>query len=496
MQDNIGHFCGGSLIAKDMVLTAAHCQGGSYKVVIGRHNLNSKSGESISMRREIPYPQYNSKNTDGDWMIILLDSSTTQNVPLIKLNMDASKPSPQSEVTVMGWGDTTADDYTQELADELKSVTVNVISNSDCDASSGTINGWSDSYEGQITDNMMCARDNGEDSCQGDSGGPLVIEGKRGDGTDDIQVGVVSWGVGCASQHFPGVYARVSRVTDWIKQVVCTESSDPPTELCGGSGHTTTEAPNTTTEAPNSTTEVPNTSTEASTTTTEYSPTSTEYSPTSTEFSPTTTTVTPPTTTESNTYTSWPTWSPTSDIISDDITDEQAGSMLDVSNYGALGSVPDVSTSSSNNNWVTIIEDDFEEGFGFFNSGGPDAKWLTDKKERTGIIDLQERGDVISNSIDTSYSIYRVIFNAYLLSMEDDKSFCVDVSSDGGSEWTETQCWHGSDLSTKTWHDDLTVEFTPQSNPFDLKIRFRCQGTHNQDDVFIDKVAVQGVKNS
>lgn len=166
IQDSIGHFCGGSLIAKDMVLTAAHCQGGSYDVVIGRHNLNSQSGENIPMRREIPYPQYNSKNTDGDWMLILLDSSTTQNVPLIKINMDTSKPSPQSEVTVMGWGDTTADDYTQELADELKSVTVNVMSNSDCDASSGSINGWSDSYEGQITDNMLCARDNGEDSCQ------------------------------------------------------------------------------------------------------------------------------------------------------------------------------------------------------------------------------------------------------------------------------------------------------------------------------------------
>ena len=100
IDSNLPLVSGGSLIAKDMVLTAAHCQGGSYKVVIGRHNLNSKSGESISMRREIPYPEYNSKNTDGDWMIILLDSSTTQNVPLIKLNMDASKPSPQSEVTV------------------------------------------------------------------------------------------------------------------------------------------------------------------------------------------------------------------------------------------------------------------------------------------------------------------------------------------------------------------------------------------------------------
>lgn len=76
--------------------------------------------------------------------------------------------------------------------------------------------------------------------------------------------------------------------------------------------------------------------------------------------------------------------------------------------------------------------------------------------------------------------------------MEDDKSFCFDVSSDGGSQWTETQCWSGLDLPSKVWHDDMTVEFTPSSNAIDLKIRFRCVGSDNQDDVFIDKVAVEG----
>ena len=164
IQDNIGHFCGGSLIAADMILTAAHCQGGSYDVVINRHNLDSNSGESIPMAKEFPHPDYNDKVTDGDWMLVKLDRATTQNVPFININYDASKPSPGQEVTVMGWGDTTADDLTQELAEQLMSVTVNVISNEECDASEGTIGGWKEDYNGQITDNMLCARDNGEDS--------------------------------------------------------------------------------------------------------------------------------------------------------------------------------------------------------------------------------------------------------------------------------------------------------------------------------------------
>ena len=205
IQDSIGHFCGGSLIAADMILTAAHCQGGSYDIVIGRHSLNSNSGESIPMRKEIPHPKYNDRTTDADWMLVLLERPTQQNLPFVKLNNDKNSPRVGEEVTVMGWGDTTSDDLTQELAEVLMSVDVNTISNSDCDASKGSINGWSDSYNGQITNNMLCAADRGQDSCQGDSGGPLVIQGNSADGSDDVQVGVVSWGVGCASPDFPGV---------------------------------------------------------------------------------------------------------------------------------------------------------------------------------------------------------------------------------------------------------------------------------------------------
>eukprot|EP01083_Nonionella_stella_P111039 325486_1 len=106
-------------------------------------------------------------------------------------------------------------------------VNVNCMSNSECAKSSD----GRDSYQGQITDNMLCARGNNKDSCQGDSGGPLV------DG--DVLVGVVSWGIGCADPSFPGVYARVSRAADWITKNVCAEDRNNAIDAgfdCGGGG--------------------------------------------------------------------------------------------------------------------------------------------------------------------------------------------------------------------------------------------------------------------
>jgi hypothetical protein len=119
---------------------------------------------------------------------------------------------------VMGWGDTNESEFYSELSDVLLKVDLRVMSNDECINSAGTIDGgYYGTYSGMITENMLCAGAADKDSCQGDSGGPLVMTG----GGADLQIGVVSWGLGCALDQFPGVYARVSRAYDWIRDEVC-----------------------------------------------------------------------------------------------------------------------------------------------------------------------------------------------------------------------------------------------------------------------------------
>ena len=86
----------------------------------------------------------------------------------------------------------------------LQWVAVPTVTNEQCNAA----------YNG-ITDSMICAGlpEGGKDSCQGDSGGPFICR----DNGKAVLTGVVSFGIGCALPEYPGVYARVTAVLDWVK---------------------------------------------------------------------------------------------------------------------------------------------------------------------------------------------------------------------------------------------------------------------------------------
>ena len=259
MQDGGGHFCGGSLISRDceftlckprrsphrdraayslhrhpfsrsltysnpsmtVVLTAAHCLGGSYDVRIGSDKVGS--GERIAMKREYEHPSYSTRTDEFDVALLKLDRPADLDIPLVRINGNDNVPDTRTTVTVMGWGDTNPSSA-QDLAKNLMEVNLDVISNSQCEKSKKN----NDSYKGSIYQSMICTQTRNKDACQGDSGGPLVIKGNTPE--EDIQVGIVSWGIGCA--YLPGVFARVSRAHSWIKKTVCAQSKYPPSELC------------------------------------------------------------------------------------------------------------------------------------------------------------------------------------------------------------------------------------------------------------------------
>jgi len=232
-----GHFCGGSLIGNDVVLTAAHCvydNNNAFSVRIGSDNI--EKGELIEARRVVIHPEYTKQTDVYDMALIFLERSYTtsassldNNIPLVRINNQSSFPSAGTTVIAMGWGDTDVDEDTMELPGNLQEVDLEVITNQQCnDAKNG-----GDSYTGWIYDSMLCTYSEGKDACQGDSGGPLIVR-TNDNPEDDVQVGIVSWGVGCA--YMPGVFSRISEAYEWTVNTVCDEddgSNDPPESLCG-----------------------------------------------------------------------------------------------------------------------------------------------------------------------------------------------------------------------------------------------------------------------
>ncbi|CAG2100844.1 unnamed protein product [Medioppia subpectinata] len=207
---NYKFICGASVISSRHVLGAAHCVSHNNRItkpenirlLIGSHDRRYE-GMYYRVHKVLVHNKYDERLMQNDIalyeLVDAIDFNKTLNIsPVCLPDADMqSRDYSHQMAQLIGWGTTSAGGQT---SDYLRQVQVPIITNRECSRSYNSL---------MITSKQMCAGfvTGKRDSCQGDSGGPMTVVNEERDGRY-VQLGIVSWGKGCAEPKYPGVYTK------------------------------------------------------------------------------------------------------------------------------------------------------------------------------------------------------------------------------------------------------------------------------------------------